>query len=171
MAARVAWRWSSNTVQEVDEHRAAARPTDNMGSYDLYLRALSLFRLSRKGEMLTAIDLLDQALALDADFVPAMSMSCVCHRQVIDHRWSDDPENVRRRGLELAERALRLGGEDARALAEVAISLPGLEDRLDRAVALMDRAIALNPASPFILMTSGSLRLKCGEPGSRGPAS
>ncbi len=28
----------------------------------------------------------------------------------------------------------------------------------------MDRAIALNPASPFIFMASGSLRLKCGEP-------
>jgi adenylate cyclase len=94
----------------------------------------------------------------------AMSMSCVCRRQVIDHRWSDDPEQVRRRGLELAERALRLAGEDARVLCEVAISLPGLEGRLDRAVALMDRAIALNPASAFVLMTSGSLRLKCGEP-------
>jgi predicted Zn-dependent protease len=93
-----------------------------------------------------------------------MSQSCVCHRQVIDHRWSDDPDRVRHRGLELAERALRLAGEDARVLAQVAISLPGLEGRLDRAVVLMDRAIALNPASPFVMMVSGSLRLKCGQP-------
>jgi TolB-like protein len=163
VAARVAGI-IENTVHELDEHRAAARPTASMGSYDLYLRALSLFRLSRKAEMLTAIDLLDQAIALDPDFVLALTMSCVCRRQVIDHRWSDDPAKVRRRGLELAERALQLAGEDARVLAEVAISLPGLEGRLDRAVALMDRAIALNPASSFVMMTSGSLRLKCGEP-------
>jgi len=163
VAARVAGV-IENTVQDMEEVKAATRPTANMTSYDLYLRAASLFRLSRKAEMLTAIDLLDHATALDPDFVMAMSMSCVCRRQVIDHRWSDDPEQVRRRGLELAERALRLGGEDARVLCEVAISLPGLEGRLDRAVALMDRAIALNPASAFVLMTSGSLRLKCGEP-------
>jgi adenylate cyclase len=163
VAARVAGV-IENTVQDMEEVKAATRPTANMTGYDLYLRANSLFRLSRKAEMLTAIDLLDQAIALDPDFAMAMSMSCVCRRQVIDHRWSESPDEVRRRGLELAERALALAGEDARVLASVAISLPGLEGRLDRAVALMDRAIALNPASAFVLMTSGSLRLKCGEP-------
>jgi len=163
IAARVAGV-IEHAVQDVDTHRAAARPTANMSSYDLWLRALSLFRLSRKAEMLTAIDLLDQAIALDPDFALAMSTSCVCRRQVIDHRWSDDPEQVRRRGLELVERALWLAGEDARVVCEVAISLPGLEGNLDRAVVLADRALALNPASAFILMASGSLRLKCGEP-------
>jgi tetratricopeptide (TPR) repeat protein len=49
-------------------------------------------------------------------------------------------------------------------LTQIAVSLPGLEGRLDRAVVLMDRALALNPASAFVLMGSGSLRLKCGEP-------
>jgi tetratricopeptide (TPR) repeat protein len=114
--------------------------------------------------MLAAVDLLDQAIALDPNFALAMSQSCVCLRQMLDHGWCDDPDKVRRRGLELAERALRLAGEDARVLCQVAVSLPGLEGHLERAVALMDRAIALNPASPFVLMASGSLRLKCGEP-------
>jgi TolB-like protein len=163
VAARVAGV-IENTVQDVDTEKAAKRPTANMGSYDLYLRSMPLFRLSRKAEMLTSIDLLDQAIALDPGFAGAMSQSCVCHRQVIDHGWSENPEKVRRRGLELAEGALRLAGEDARVLAQVAVSLPGLEGRLDRAVVLMDRAIALNPASPFVFMASGSLRLKCGEP-------
>ena len=165
VAARVAGV-IENTVQDMEEAKAATpERTANMGSYDLWLpRPLALQVVEKKPGCVTAIDLLDQAIALDPDFVLAMSLSCVCRRQVIDHRWSDDPEQVRRRGLELAERALRLGGEDARVLAEVAISLPGLEGRLDRAVALMDRAIALHRASSFVLMTSGSLRLKCGEP-------
>jgi TolB-like protein len=163
VAARVAGV-IENTVQDVDTEKAAKRPTANMGSYDLYLRSMPLFRLSRKAEMLTSIDLLDQAIALDPQFAGAMSQSCVCHRQVIDHGWSENPDEVRRRGLDLAERALRLAGEDARVLAQIAVSLPGLEGRLDRAVVLMDRAIALNPASPFVFMASGSLRLKCGDP-------
>jgi adenylate cyclase len=163
VAARVAGV-IENTVQDFDSQKAATRPTANMNSYDLYLRSRVLFRFSRKTELLRSIDLLDQAIALDPEFALAMAQSCVCYRQVIDHGWADDPEQVRGRGLELAERALRLAGEDARVLAQVAVSLPGLEGHLDRAIALMDRAIVLNPVSPFILMASGSLRLKCGEP-------
>jgi adenylate cyclase len=163
VAARVAGI-VENAVQDADARRAAKRPTANMNSYDLFLRAEELFRLSRKAEMLAAIDLLDQAIALDPDFADAMAQSSVCHRQLIDHGWANDPDAVRRRGLELAERALRLGGENARVLAQIAAALPGLEGRLDRAVILMDRAIALNPASPFILVASASLRLKCGKP-------
>jgi len=163
VAARVAGV-IENTVQDVEEVKAATRPTANMSSYDLFLRSRVLFRFSRKAEMLSSIALLDQAIALDPEFADAIGQSCVCHRQMIDHGWADDPDAVRRRGLELAERALRLAGEDARVLTQVAVSLPGLEGRLDRAVALMDRALALNPASAFVLMGSGSLRLKCGEP-------
>ena len=163
VAARVAGVIET-AMEEMDEVKATTRPTANISSYDLYLRSLSLFRISRKAEMLAAIDLLDQAIALDPNFALAMSHSSVCHRQVIDHGWADDPDKVRRRGLELAERGLRLAGEDPRVIASVAIALPGLEGRLDRAVALMDRALALNPASSFVWLVSGSLQLKNGQP-------
>ena len=162
VAARVAGVIET-AMEEREEVKATARPTANMNSYDLYLRSLPLFRLSRKDEMLAAIDLLERAIALDPNFALAMGQSSVCHRQVIDHGWADDPDQVRRRGLELAERALRLAGEDSRVVAEVAIALPGLEGRLDRAVALMDRALALNPSS-FVWLVSGSLQIKNGQP-------
>jgi adenylate cyclase len=152
------------TMEDMEEVKATARPTANMSSYDLYLRSLALFRLSRKTEMLAAIELLDQAIALDPNFALAMGQSCVCHRQVLDHGWCDDPQAMRRRGLELAERALRLAGEDAKVVAEVAASLPGLEASLARSVALVDRAISLNPASGFVWLISGSVQIKNGQP-------
>jgi len=163
VAARVAGVIES-AMQDMEEVKATARPTTNMSSYDLYLRSLPLFRLSRKAEMLAAIELLDQAIALDPNFAVAMSQSCVCLRQVIDHGWCDDPDVVRRRALDLAERALQLAGEDAKVLAQVAAGLPGLEGRLDRAVALMNRALALNPASGFVWLVSGSIQIKNGQP-------
>jgi adenylate cyclase len=49
-------------------------------------------------------------------------------------------------------------------VASVAIALPGLEGRLDRAVALMNRALALNPSSSFVWLVSGSLQIKNGQP-------
>ena len=151
-------------VQDQDIINASDRPTANMNSYDLYLRAMQLFRLSRKSEMKTAIDLLDRAIALDPSFAIAMSQSCVCHRQMIDHGWTNDIEQCRKRGLELVERALAVAGIDTRVLAQVAASLPGLEGRMDRAIRLIERAINLNPSSSFVWLISGSIHLRDGQP-------
>jgi adenylate cyclase len=152
------------TVQERDIRQVSARPTDNASSYDLYLRSIRPFRAFKKAEMLAAIELLDRAIALDPNFATAMSQSGVCHRQVVEHGWCDDPKGYRRRGLELVERALNLAGTDARVLAQSAVSLAGLEGSLDRAIPLIERAVALNPASAFVWLVNGVLQLRMGEP-------
>ncbi len=152
------------TVQDIEVQEVSRRPTTSMGSYDLFLRSLPLFRASRKAEMLQSIELLDRAIDLDPSFGLALSQSCVCHRQVVDHRWCDDPEAYRRRGLELVERALNVARGDAKVLAQIAASLPGLEGRLDRALTLIDQAIAVNPASSFVWLISGSLQVRNGQP-------
>lgn len=151
-------------VQDQDIVRTAQRPTDNMNSYDLYLRSMQHFRLSRKDDMQAAIDLLDRAIELDPTYAIAMSQSCVCHRQMVDHRWADDIERYRTRGLELVERALAVAGTDTRVLSQVAASLPGLEGGFDRANRLVARAIALNPSSSFVWLISGSIHLRNGQP-------
>ncbi|HEV2531959.1 TIR domain-containing protein [Phenylobacterium sp.] len=152
------------TVLDHGARRAWTRPTSNLDSYDLYLRSLPLFHLFKKDEMLQAIELLDRAIALDPDFALALSQSAVCRRQVIEHGWCDDPEAHRRRGLALAERALGLANEDARVLAQVAVSLPGLEGTVDRALTIIGRALKINPASSFVWLISGVLRLRDGQP-------
>jgi adenylate cyclase len=151
-------------VTDADTQMLVDRPTTNLGSYDLYLRALFLFRTSRKAEMLQAIELLDRAVALDPTFALALSQNAVCLRQVVDHSWADDLDGARRKGLDQAERALRAAAADARVLAQVAISLPGLEGRTDRALTLVERAKALNPSSGFAWLASGSLQLRRGDP-------
>ena len=151
-------------VQDQDIVKTAHRPTANMSSYDLYLRSMQLFRLSRKDDMQASIDLLDRAIELDPTYAIALSQSCVCHRQMIDHGWADDIERYRRRGLELAERALAVAGTDTRVLSQVAASLPGLEGGFDRANRLVERAIALNPSSSFVWLISGSIHVRNGQP-------
>ncbi|HEY3799528.1 MAG TPA: TIR domain-containing protein [Caulobacteraceae bacterium] len=152
------------TMEERDLRLMSPRPPGNASSYDLYLRAIRPFRAYRKAEMLSAIELLDRAIEVDPTFAAAMSQSGVCHRQVVEHGWCDDPESYRRRGLELVERALSLAGSDARVLAQAAVGLAGLEGSLDRSMLLIDRAIALNPASSFVWLVSGALQLRKGEP-------
>ncbi|MFI4933676.1 MAG: TIR domain-containing protein [Caulobacterales bacterium] len=151
-------------LQGMDMQRAWTRPPVKMSSYDLFLRATRLFWSFRRAETLQAIELLDQAIELDPNYGAALSQSATCHRQVVDQGWSDEPDRHRRRGLELAERAMMNAGGDARVLALVANSLPGLEGKVDRAVALIDRAVNLNPGSAFVWMISGVLQLRNGAP-------
>ena len=155
---------AETTLQDAEMRKATSRPTTNLSSYDLYMRAIFLFRTSRREEMEQAIDLLDQAIELDHNFALALSQACVCLRQVVDHGWTDDPQAARRRGLAYAERALRVASDDPRVIAQVAISLPGLDGRMARALPLIERAIALNPSSGFIWLASGSLQLRNGDP-------
>ena len=155
---------AETTVQDAEMRKSTSRPTANLGSYDLYLRAIFLFRTSRREEIAQSIELLDRAIALDPSFAIALSQACVNLRQVVDHGWTDDPQAARRKGLDYAERALKLASDDARVIAQVAMSLPGLDGRMTRALPLIERAIALNPSSGFIWLASGSLQLRNGDP-------
>ena len=150
-------------VQEIAVETAIRRPTANLDSYDLYLRSLPPFRLSEKAPMFAAIELLEQSLEMDPGFALALGQSAICHRQVVDHDWSDKPEFYHRRGLDYAERALAAAPDDAKVIAFVAAALPGLDGRTERALALADRAISLNPASTFVWLISGSVRLRYGD--------
>ena len=162
MALRVAGAVET-TLQDVDVYKAVARPTANMGSYDLYLRSLPHFRAFTRDDILTSVDYLDRAIALDNRFALALSQSGVCHRLLLEHGWAKDREACRTRGLHLVDEALRFDSGDAKVLAQCAASRAGLEDNLHSAMALIGRAIAINPSSSFVWLISGTLHLRAGE--------
>ena len=150
-------------LQEAEIQTASRRPTSNLDSYDLYLRSFPPFRLSQKAPMLEAIEYLERAIGLDAQFSWALSQSGICHRQVVDHGWSNDLDLFRSRGLDYAERALVAAPDDAKTVVRAAAALPGLNGDFERARMLADRAIALNPSSTFVWLCSGSMRLRLGD--------
>jgi adenylate cyclase len=151
------------TVQQAEIRRASARPTDNLSSYDLYLRAIPLQRTFLRADMLEALGLASRAITLDPDFGPALALAALCHRLIFVNRWSDDLEGHRRLGLELAHRALKAAGDDADVLARVAVSLEMLEGDYGAAAALLDRALTLNPGCASAWLNSGILRCRAGE--------
>ena len=151
------------TVQDAEIRKLARRPTENPGSYDLYLRAVPLFWSFTKAEMTEAVSLLHQAIALDPDFGLAHALAATCHRMMFEHGWSDEPERHRTEGAALANRTLKLAADDARALAHAASALMGLEPTLDRSVQVIDRALMLNPGCAYAWLVSGLIRVRVGE--------
>jgi TolB-like protein len=151
------------TVLLAEIRRASARPTDNLSSYDLYLRALPLQRAFVRADMLEALDLASRAIALDPDFGPALALAATCHRLLVLYEWSDDLEGHRRLGIELAHRALRAAGDDPNVLARVAANADLLEDDYGAAVALLERALTLNPGCASAWVNYGMVRARAGE--------
>jgi adenylate cyclase len=152
-------------VQAAEFRRVSKVPTENMGAYDLYLRASALTIAVRRPETEQALSLLERAIDLDPDFALALAAAASCHRSMFHFGWTDDPDYHRRAAFELVDRALRSGAEDAGVLVRAASALMGEPgDRLDRATALIDQAISLNPGSAHVWQVSGMIRMRIGEP-------
>jgi TolB-like protein len=147
------------SVHDAEIRRTARHPVDNLGCYDLYLRAAPLRATCRKAEVFQALDLLDRALALDPNFAPALAHAAGCHSQIYENGWAEDRDWHRTQGLVLADRALINGGDDASVLAQIANALMDLEGHVARAIALSARAIAINPACARAWFISGLAHL------------
>src|SRR5262249_35716536 len=144
--------------------RSDERPTRDLTSYDLYLRALVHHRSYEKDRLVQALDLLGRALARDPDYGQALALAAYCHAQFDHNGWADDREANRRMGLDLTRRALRVAADDPDILALAAYLLGHFGEGIDIAIGFMDRALALRPSFAHGWFWSGYLRLFAGQP-------
>lgn len=146
-------------VNRAEIRRALQRPTESLGGYDLYLRALALFRTQGRDDTLQALELLRRAIDLDPDYGAALGLAASCHSRIASRGWSDDGPGDRIKGVELARRALFVSGDDPEVLVRAASVLS--QDSDEDVSALFDRAIALNPGSSgaWLLMSDHQMRV------------
>src|SRR6266436_438963 len=76
-------------LQAAEIRRSAARPTADLTAYDLYLRALAVFFPITKERTLQALGLLEQAIAIDRHYGPALSWAAFCHARLVTERWTE----------------------------------------------------------------------------------
>jgi adenylate cyclase len=151
------------SIHEAEVRRVARQPIDDLGCYDLYLRAVPLRVSCRKAEVVRALQLLDRALALDGDFAPALAQAAGCHSQMYDNAWDERHEWHREQGLSRAEQAVRHGSDDAAVLAQAANAIIDLEHDVVRARALASRATSINPGCARAWFISGLVHFLGGE--------
>jgi len=151
------------TVQNAEIRRVSSRPTQDMGCYDLFLRALALVAAYEKAEAFAALELLDRAIATDPRYAMAMGLAAYTHAQVVVSGWSDDPARHRRLALDLAGRAVQLADDDAEVLSWVTGAYLPLDENFDDSIVLIDRSLALNPGCSLAWLMSGWLRAAAGD--------
>jgi TolB-like protein/class 3 adenylate cyclase len=150
-------------LQAAEIRRSAARPTTDLSAYDLYLRALAALFPITKERTLEALGLLEQAIAIDRDYGPALSWAAICHMRLVSEGWAEEPEISRRKGIDLARLALQVGGNDPDILANAAFVLGYFGEDIGAMIALVDRAMALNPSYARGWIWSGDLRVWAGQ--------
>jgi adenylate cyclase len=97
--------------------------------------------------------------------VPPSPLAAYCHQQLQISGWAEDREANRRTAIDLARRAVQVATDDPTALGQAALVLGYFGEDIDAALALIDRALALNPSSARAWYWSGCLRSYAGRPG------
>jgi adenylate cyclase len=151
------------TLQAAEMRRSAARPTTDLGAYDLYLRALAAFYPTTRERILKALNLLEQAIAIDPHYGPALAWTAMCHMRLVLDGWAEEPETNRCKAIELARQALQVERDDPGVLVHGAFTLAYFGEDIGAMLGLIDRALALNPSYARGWYVSGLLRSFAGQ--------
>jgi TolB-like protein len=151
-------------LQAAEMRRSAARQKTDLTAYDLYLHALAVFFPITKARIFEALELLDQAIAIDPHYGPALAAASMCHLWLVVDGWAEAPETNRRKASDLARQALDVGENDPGILANAASVLAYLGKDIGAMIGLVERALTLNPSFARGWFVSGLLRVYVGQP-------
>lgn len=150
-------------LETAEIERAKRTPTTNLSAYDCYLRGIARLKQGSRDAIDEAQTHFRRAIELDPDFASAYGMAawCFCWRKVND--WMMDRDNEIPEGIRLARLAVALGQNDPVALTRGGHALAHLTGDVDGGIALLDRALVLDPNLAAAWFLSGFLRALNGE--------
>jgi TolB-like protein len=149
-------------LQAAETARSAARLTNDLTAYDLYLRAYAMVRSSSK-QIHEALQLMEQAIVRDLRYGPALAWAAVCCVRLLTDGRSENRTEDARKGADFARRALGVARDDPGVLANAALALAYFGEDIHSMITLVDRALALNPSFARGWHTSGVLRTWAGQ--------
>jgi adenylate cyclase len=122
-----------------------------------------MFRSSAK-QVPEALRLMEQAIGRDPRYGLALAWAAFCCQRLLFDGRSENPAADRRKGADFARRALEVAGDDPGVLANAALVLAYFGEDIGAMMALVDRALALNPNFARGWHLGGVLRLWAGQP-------
>ncbi|HWV53242.1 MAG TPA: winged helix-turn-helix domain-containing protein [Pseudorhodoplanes sp.] len=152
------------TLESAEIERAKRKPTENLRAYDYYLRGMASFHRSTKEATADALQLFGTAIEFDPDFAPPYAMAAWCYFWRKINGWMIDRPSEIAEGIRLAQRGAALGKDDAVTLARAGHALSHFTGDVESGVALLDKALALNPNLATAWFISGFLRIWRGDP-------
>ncbi len=134
----------SPRLEEAEMERARLKPTEDLDAYDFYLRGLDAFHRYTPSGNAEASEMFGHAIEHDPDYAAAYGFAARCFAQRMGFGWMDDPEREAVEAMALARKAVRLGRNDAIALANAGFVL-ALFGAVDEGSAQIEKALTINP--------------------------
>jgi adenylate cyclase len=149
-------------LRHVEMERARRKPTDSLDAYDLYLRALAQYLVSYEGN-LEALRLLHRAIEIDPHYAAPYGRAAYCYLVQKLWGWVSPSDPALAEGIRLAKLAASLGKDDPETLWMAGHTLAQLSGDLEGGIALIDRALTLNPNSANAWRSSGLVHAYLGD--------
>lgn len=153
----------SPQLERAEIERAKRKPTGSLDAYDYYLRGVAKLHNGTRESIEAALSLFYRAIELDPEFASAYAAAAWCHFWRKLNGWMTDRPNEIDEGVRLARLAVELGRDDAVALTRGGHAFAHLAGDLDGGIALLDRAVLLNPNLAIAWFLGGALRALRGE--------
>ena len=139
----------------IEAQRVTARPAQDANAYDLVLRAMPLILRLEQAPFMQAGELLRQAITVEPDYAAAYAWLAYWHMFLVGQAWTTDRGGIMAEAERLAERAITLDPQDAKALAIAGHVRAFLHHRVQDGIALHERALIVNPNLPMAWALSG----------------
>jgi tetratricopeptide (TPR) repeat protein len=149
-------------LRHAEMERARRKPTGSLDAYDLYLRALAQYRGSYEHNR-EALRLLRRAIAIDPRYAAPHGLAALCYQHQRARSWVSPSDPALAEGIRMARRAAALGKHDPETLRMAGLALALLSGDLHGGIALIDRALTLNPNSANAWSASGWVRAYLGD--------
>jgi TolB-like protein len=150
-------------LEQAEMERAERKPTESLDAYDYYLRGIASTYPGTKDRITDALLQFQKAIELDPNFGAAYGMAAWCHLWRHMNGWTEDQAIEFAETQRLARRAALTGKDDAVALCFGGLALALVTSDCEGGVALIDRALLLNPNLATAWNASGWVRAFLGE--------
>jgi TolB-like protein len=152
-------------LEQAEIERAKRKPTNSLDAYDYFLRGLASAHRMARDSTSEALKLFSKAIELDPDFATPYGAAAFCYVVRKINGWTTDRLQDIAETARLARLVAQLGKDDALALAFSGLALGYVAGDLAGAVALVERALLLNPNLATAWYASGTVRaFRGGEP-------
>lgn len=151
------------TLVQAEIARAKRKPTTNLDAYDYYLRGLEKAGGVSHLDNEAALRFFNRAIEIDPEFATAYGMATWCYVFSHVNGWTNNYIEELSEIERLARAASLFGRNDASALAYAGIAIARIIGDLDGGVALIDRALVLNPNLAAAWTFSGWARAFVGD--------
>jgi TolB-like protein len=143
--------------------RVRRKRPENLGAYDLTMRAFPLASAASPSAARQALDLLTRAMELAPDYALPAAIAGWCHGQLVTYSGTSSIAQEKAIALAFAERARVLDADDDPLVITARCAVHTMFNDFDTGAFLLERVLAADPTSSWAWERSGWLNLFSGR--------